>query len=98
MAININYNKKNGFMDKHPYDFRINYPFLWREVNKTLHTFVQYAQLDDKNDENKTLLLPHRMWTTRPADPLTLLEGEEVQYIWDYTAAWNLNNISYLNK
>ena len=72
---------------------------IWREVeesDKTMHTFVQYARLWDANNENKELLLPHKMWTNggKPRQQ----EGEEVLYVWDYTAAWNLNNISYLNK
>ena len=104
MAININYKKHNTFINKNPYDFRINFPMIWREVeesDKTMHTFVQYARLWDQHDKNKELLLPHKMWLNkggpRQKDPRQQ-EGEEVLYDWDYNAAWNLNNISYLNK
>lgn len=96
MAININYPKHNIFINKNPYDFKIVFPMLWREVeesNKEMHTFIQFAKLWNEHDENKTVMLPHRMWT-RSGKP-RLQEGEDIQYIWDYNEAWDLNNISY---
>jgi hypothetical protein len=101
MAMNINYKKHNTFINKNPYDFRINFPFIWREVEETdknMHTFIQYALLSDALNEKKELLLPHKMWTNNRLTGFTMQEGEEVLYDWDYNAAWNLNNISYLNK
>jgi hypothetical protein len=97
----INYKKFNNFINKNPYDFRVSFPFIWRELelDKKMHTFVQYVRLSDTLDEKKELLLPHKMWTSsRLVQPVTTQEGEEVLYDWDYNAAWNLNNISYLNK
>lgn len=80
--------------------FRISFPMIWREVeesNKNIHTFLQYACLWEEKNENNQLLLPRKMWTNGPGNP-RVQEGEMIEYTYDLEAAWNLNNISYLNK
>jgi len=97
--MNIVYKKHNTYINKNHFDFRVNFPLIWREVEETdknMHTFIQYARLWNALDEKKELLLPHKMWTN--GETPRQQEGEEVLYDWDYNAAWNLNNISYLNK